>query len=52
MGLITAKVFPFNVRIFLSGVGLCLLFGFLSGVLPATRMSKLHIAESLNENRQ
>lgn len=52
MGLITVKVFPFNVRIFLSGLGLCLLFGFLSGVLPATRMSKLHIAESLNENRQ
>jgi len=52
LGLITAKVFPFNARIFLSGLGLCLLFGFLSGVLPATRMSKLHIVESLNENRQ
>jgi len=52
MELITSKAFPFNVRIFLSGLGLCLLFGLISGVLPAARMSKLHIVESLNDTGQ
>jgi len=49
LDLITARIFPFNIRIFISGLGLCLLFGFISGVLPATRMSKFQIVESLNE---
>lgn len=50
-GLITATAFPVNLRIFLAGLGLCLVFSFISGVLPATKMSKLNIVESLNENR-
>jgi len=51
LGLITVTAFPINIRIFLTGLGLCFVFGFLSGVLPATKMSKLSIVESLNENR-
>lgn len=36
-----------NVNVFLISVFICLIFGLLSGVLPALRMSKLTIAEAL-----
>ncbi|MEZ0540605.1 ABC transporter permease [Fibrella arboris] len=36
-----------NVPVFLISMGICLVFGLLSGVLPALRMSKLNIAEAL-----
>lgn len=36
-----------NVNVFLISLFVCLIFGFLSGVLPALRMSKLTIAEAL-----
>ncbi|WP_019987167.1 ABC transporter permease [Rudanella lutea] len=36
-----------NLSVFLISVLVCLLFGFLSGVLPALRMSKLNIADAL-----
>ncbi|MBO0950406.1 ABC transporter permease [Fibrella forsythiae] len=36
-----------NVTVFLVSLGICLIFGLLSGVLPALRMSKLNIAEAL-----
>ncbi|SFC18611.1 ABC transporter permease [Spirosoma endophyticum] len=36
-----------NVNVFLISLLVCLVFGLLSGVLPALRMSKLNIAEAL-----
>jgi len=48
-GLIPPNSFPINVRIFFIGLGFCFVFGFISGVLPAYRMSRLQIVESLNE---
>ncbi|KAA0992330.1 ABC transporter permease [Dyadobacter aurulentus] len=36
-----------NVPVFLVSIAVCLLFGFLSGVLPAFRMSKLKIVDAL-----
>ncbi|WP_420147414.1 ABC transporter permease [Spirosoma sp.] len=36
-----------NLSVFMISMLVCLLFGFLSGVLPALRMSKLTIAEAL-----
>ncbi|WP_338874166.1 ABC transporter permease [Spirosoma sp. SC4-14] len=36
-----------NLSVFLISLLVCLVFGFLSGVLPALRMSKLNIAEAL-----
>ena len=37
----------FNWRVFAISLGVCLLFGLLSGVLPAWRMSKMHIIKAL-----
>lgn len=36
-----------NVTVFLVSMGVCLVFGLLSGVLPAFRMSKLNIVDAL-----
>lgn len=36
-----------NLKVFSVSIFICLLFGFLSGVLPALRMSKLSIVEAL-----
>lgn len=36
-----------NLNVFLVSMGVCLVFGLLSGVLPALRMSKLSIVEAL-----
>lgn len=38
----------FNWRVFLYSFLVCLLFGLLSGLLPAWRMSRLHIVKGLN----
>lgn len=46
-GIIPSEGFPFNFRIFFTGLLFCFLFGFVSGVLPAYRMSRLQIVESL-----
>ncbi len=46
-GIIPAEGFPINFRIFIIGLLFCFLFGFISGVLPAYRMSRLQIVESL-----
>jgi len=41
-GLVAYSTFALNGRIFLAGLGLAVLFGLLSGVYPAWRMSRLH----------
>nr|WP_319999796.1 ABC transporter permease [uncultured Draconibacterium sp.] len=46
-GIIPTEGFPLNYRIFFTGLLFCFLFGFVSGVLPAYRMSRLQIVESL-----
>lgn len=46
-GIIPSEGFPLNLRIFFTGLFFCFLFGFVSGVLPAYRMSRLQIVESL-----
>ena len=46
-GIIPSEGFPLNIRIFFTGLLFCFLFGFVSGVLPAYRMSRLQIVESL-----
>lgn len=46
-GIIPAEGFPINYRIFIIGLLFCFLFGLISGVLPAYRMSRLQIVESL-----
>ncbi|MCG6187899.1 ABC transporter permease [Maribellus maritimus] len=46
-GIIPSEGFPLNFRIFFTGLFFCFLFGFISGVLPAYRMSRLQIVESL-----
>ena len=44
--------FILNIRILIAGVGLCFLFGFISGVLPAYRMAKLQIITSLKDGEK
>lgn len=51
-----SQVFPdtilqFNARVFIYSLFICLAFGVLSGVLPAWRMSRLHIANALKSNQ-
>jgi len=46
-GLIQYARFHLNVRIFLYGLGLALVFGVVSGVYPAWRMSRLNPVEAL-----
>ncbi len=43
-------ILVFNFKVFLYGLLICLVFGVLSGILPAYRMSKVHIANSLKRN--
>jgi putative ABC transport system permease protein len=40
----------FNSRVFLISIVLCFVFGILSGFLPAWRVSRLQIADALNNN--
>jgi len=46
-GLITYAQFHVNYRVFLYGIGLPALFGLLSGVYPAWRMSRMHPVQAL-----
>lgn len=46
-GMIAYADLTINLNVFLISFFICLLFGLLSGVLPALRMSKLNIAEAL-----
>ncbi|MEL7534292.1 MAG: FtsX-like permease family protein, partial [Bacteroidota bacterium] len=43
-------VLRFNPSVFVYGLIVCLFFGVLSGLLPALRMSRLHIITALKEN--
>jgi putative ABC transport system permease protein len=45
--LIPYAVFHMNFRIFLYGMGLILLFGVISGVYPAWKMSRMHPVNAL-----
>lgn len=46
-GFIPNAQFAVNFTVFLAGIGFCLLFGLLSGVLPALRMSKMRIVNAI-----
>ena len=46
-GIIPQEGFSLNYRIFFTGLLFCFLFGIISGVLPAYRMSRLQIVEAL-----
>ncbi|MEO0338783.1 MAG: FtsX-like permease family protein, partial [Bacteroidota bacterium] len=41
----------FNVRVFIYSFLICLTFGILSGIIPAYRMSRLHISNALKQNQ-
>ena len=44
--------FHLNHRIFFYGLVITLVFGLLSGIYPAWRMSRLHIVEALRRRKQ
>jgi putative ABC transport system permease protein len=46
-GLIPYSNLTLNVKVFVIGFVLCIVFGFISGVYPAYRMSKLHPVDAL-----
>ncbi|GHA80417.1 ABC transporter permease [Pontibacter akesuensis] len=46
-GIIIYANLGLNLRVFAMGLVLCLVFGLISGVLPAYRMSRLHAVEAL-----
>lgn len=46
-GIIPFETIPINFRIIANSLLFCFLFGFISGILPAVRMSKLQIAKTL-----
>ncbi|RIJ34357.1 ABC transporter permease [Pontibacter oryzae] len=46
-GLIVYADLSLNLRVFAIGLLLCLVFGFISGVYPAFKMSRLHAVEAL-----
>ena len=46
-GIIPNAILSINYRVFLFGILLCLVFGILSGVIPALRMSKLSIVNAI-----
>ena len=49
MDLVPYADFGLNGRIFLYGLAMAAVFGFLSGVLPAWKMSRMHPVEALSE---
>ena len=46
-GIVPSEGLLLNYRILFTGIVFCFLFGFIAGVLPAYRMSRLQIVESL-----
>ncbi|MGB1217660.1 MAG: FtsX-like permease family protein, partial [Saprospiraceae bacterium] len=42
----------FNGKLFIYSFLICILFGIISGIIPAWRMSKLHIVEALNGKKK
>lgn len=46
-GLIPGADLALNFRVLLIALGICLLFGLISGVVPAYRMSRLHVIDAL-----
>lgn len=46
-GLIANANLHINFKVLLYALGLCIFFGLLSGVYPAWRMSRMHVAEAL-----
>jgi len=47
-GLLPYAQLEINLRVFVAGLGIALLFGVLSGVYPAWRMSRLHPVQALS----
>lgn len=50
-GLMGDIILRVNMRFFIYSLIICILFGVLSGLLPAYRMSKLHVVNALKQNR-
>ncbi|MEM6347753.1 MAG: FtsX-like permease family protein [Bacteroidota bacterium] len=48
--ILTDLTLKFNPTVFFYGFLVCLFFGVLSGLLPALRMSRLHVVSALKEN--
>lgn len=46
-GIIPHAELNINYKVFLAAIALCLIFGFLSGVLPAFRMSRLQVVQAI-----
>lgn len=51
-GLIPGADLVINGQVLLIGLGICLIFGLLSGVIPAYRMSRLHVVDALRGGEQ
>jgi putative ABC transport system permease protein len=51
-GLIPGADLIINGQVLLIGLGACLVFGLLSGVIPAYRMSRLHVVDALRGGEQ
>lgn len=47
MDVIAYTKFTINFKVFIIAILLCIFFGFMSGVLPAIRMSKMHIVNAI-----
>lgn len=44
-------VFHFNWKVFLISVLITVVFGVISGIIPAFRMSRLHVIQALKQNQ-
>ncbi len=44
-------ILAFNFKVFFLSMLICLLFGILSGLIPAYKMSKIHIVNALKQNQ-
>lgn len=45
------SVLSFNYKVFIYSLLICLFFGILSGLIPAWRMSRIHIVNALKQNQ-